>query len=396
MKQLLAALALLLAGCNIFASDPESRVLRGTGPDQSITIGELEDRTRNYADRYVQLVAEATEDIKQRTTSADLRRRAHLIKLQSATSAWDVVTSTHPLQEMLDLFVQTELQLLLWHEEGLAKRTFGEAGGARLSTALISAQHEILLLARRALPEAQIRDIQRLVREWRQRNPDVETGAFIRFGPYLEAPGGTLVSQIMTGFGILNLSNLNPLDPAAQEVGNVRATAGDAFFVLKRMPMLLHWQTEATTYDVLRAVDAAGGAAQGTLREGQTLLRDATEAARAVQGTFQALEKITNPPGRTEKPEGAPEGRPFDIRDYEAAARQAAQTAGEARALLVEARQLAGGPELGGRIREIRLSIERVLAQVLAEALLLLLVFFLLLAGYRVLSLRLLRDRDAR
>jgi hypothetical protein len=386
-----AALALLLAGCNLFAPDPSGRVLRGTGPDQSITLGELEDRTRNYADRYVQLLAEATEEIKQRTVSPDIRRRAHQILIYSATSAWDIVTSSHPLQELLDLFVQTELQLLLWHEEGLARRTFGQEPGARLSSALVSAQHEILLLVRRALTEDQIRELQKLIRDWRQRNPAVATGAFIRFGPYLESPGGTLVTQIMTGFGILNLSNLNPLDPAAQSVENVRETAADAFYMAKRLPMLLHWQTEAATYDILQAVDAAGTGAQGTLREGQALLRDATQA-------FQALERITNPPGRADKAPAAagPPARPFDIRDYEAAGRQAAQTAGEARALLAEARQLVDSPGLDDGLREVRRSIERILAQLLAGGLLLLLVFFVLLAVYRVVSLQLLKDRDTR
>ena len=398
----LGVLVLLSAGCNLFAPDPSGRVLHGTGPDQSITLGELENRTRNYADRYVQLLAEATEEIKQRTTSPEIRRRAHQIKLHSATSAWDIVTSSHPLQELLDLFVQTELQLLMWHEEGLSRRTFGEEMGNRLSSALVSAQHEVLLLVRRALTEEHIRDIQKIVREWRQRNPAVTTGAFIRFGPYLESPGGTLVTQIMTGFGILNLSNLNPLDPAAESVENVRETAADAFYMVKRMPMLLHWQAEAATWDMLLAVDAAGTNAQGTLREGQSLLREATEASRSIQGALQALERITHPPGsekeRTPVPAKTPAepGRPFDIREYEAAGRQAAQTAGEARALLVEARQLVESSALDVRLREARRGVERLFAQLLAGALLLLLVFFVLLAVYRVLSLQLLKDRDTR
>jgi hypothetical protein len=399
-RRLAAALVLLGAGCSALAPNPSRRTLHGTGPDQSITIGELEERTRNYADRYVQLIADAVQEIKKRSPAMEVRRTAHLLKLQSASSAWDIVTSSHPLQEMLDLFVQTELQLLIWHEEGQARQTFGEDGAARVGSALIGAQQEILLLVRRALPEAQIRDIQKLIRDWRQRNPDVETGAFIRFGPYLEAPGGTLVSQVMTGFGILNLSHLNPLDPASKSVEHARETADDAFYLAKRLPMLLNWQAEAATYDLLQAVDAAAGAARGTVKEGQSLIRETGEAARALEGTFKALEKITNPPRKEKEKDGEdaaekPPGRPFDIRDYESAALQAARTAEQARSLLVEARQLAGSPELSGRIRELRGSVERLLAQLLAELLLLLLVFFVLLVAYRVVSRHLFRDRDA-
>jgi hypothetical protein len=395
-RSLLLSGAILAAGCSALAPDPASRALQGA-EGKSISLRELEQRTKNFADRYIQLLGDAVERIKESPASVKARREAHLLKLRSATSAWDVVTSSHPAQEMLDLFVQVELQLLMWVDEGLAGRTFGPEGGERLAQALRSAREEILALARHALPDDKIAGIQGLVRDWRKRNPNVETGAFIRFGPYLDAPGGTLVSQLLSGFGLLDLSKLNPLDPAAKQVKNVGHTADDAFYMSKRFPMLLEWQAEAATFDILQALDQTSANTQGTLKSGESLLRNATETAKALQGTFEALAKVTTPDKAKDddpKKEGPP-ARPFDVRDYEATAAQVERTAREARGLLVDVRDLAESSAVTARVHEIGEQMERLLAQLLVEALLLLIVFFTLLTIYRAVSLRL-RERHAR
>lgn len=382
-------LLLLLSGCSVLAPDPANRVLEGDD-EASITLGELELRTKNFADRYVEMIADAVEDIKERTDSLRARREAHTLKLHSGTSAWDVVTSSHPLQEMLDLFVQVELQVMIWADEGLATRKFGEDGGGRISRALRSAREEILSLAGRALKRKQIGDIQGIIRDWRKRNPSVETGAFVRFGPYLEAPGGTLVTQLLSGFGILDLSRLNPLDPAAKEVGRVGNIADDALYMAKRFPMILRWQAEAVTFEALTTVESASKEAEGTLKTAEPLLKNATEAAKALEGAFNALAKITNPEKKEDEPkkEGPP-GRRFDIREYESAVAQLARTARETRGLLEDVEDLAGSPAIAARMRDVGVRIERILAQLLVEALLLLVVFFVLLALYRALSVHL-------
>lgn len=387
-----AVLFLAPAGCSALAPDPGARVLEGDGG--SVTIAELELRTKNFADRYVQLLADAVDDIKERSESPKVRYEAHRLKLESGTSAWDLVTSSHPLQEMLDLFVQVELQRRIWVEDGLGARKFGARGGERVAAALETAQQEILLLARRAMPDEQVREIQDLLEDWRRRNPSIESGAFLRFGPYLESPGGGIVASVLSGFGILDLSLLNPLDPAAKEVGRVGRTADDAFYMAKRLPMLLQWQSEAAAYEVLLTVDAAAREAEGTLKRAESLVRAAGETARSAQGAFAALEKITNP---EKEPSGAPEGppgRPFDIREYAEAAERAAATAREARELFRELKEFGESPALSAPVREIGDRAESLLTQALAQAVLLLLVFFVLLSAYRALLFRLQRPAN--
>src|SRR5687767_5847734 len=117
MRMLSVGPLLLAVGCSALGDSPSERMVRGD-EGRSITVGEAEQRTKNFADRYVQLLSDAVDDSKGRVPDLARQGELHLLKLQSATSAWDIVTSSHPLQEMLDLFVQTELQALIWDQEG--------------------------------------------------------------------------------------------------------------------------------------------------------------------------------------------------------------------------------------------------------------------------------------
>lgn len=381
MRTLAVGAALLLAGCGLLGTSTSDRLVRGD-EGRSITVGEAEQRTKNFADRYVQLVSDAVDHVKDGTQDLRARRQAHLLKLQSASSAWDIVTSSHPLQEMLDLFVQTELQQIIWDREGLAAKTFG-ADGARVVESLRSARDEIYALARRALPDKRIEEIRAMVEGWRKKNPAVEgTGTFIRFGPYLNAPGADLVSQVLTGFGLLN--SINPLDPAAKQVERVGETADDAFYMSKRFPMLLRWQTEAATMDVLTTLDAAD--VEKSIKAGDSLLRSATETARAAQGAIEAAAKLTNAEGSPKK-EGPP-GRPFDIREYEATAARVAETARAARDLLVEADSFAASPALTARAQQMGAYVNELATRIFTLALLLLVAFFALLTLYRLVARR--------
>jgi hypothetical protein len=375
VRHLLLWSCLAATGCSIFEQDPAERVLEGSDEKHPITVGELEERTRNLADRYVQVLADACEALKSSAPTATVRQRAHHLKLLSATSAFDIVTSSHPLQEMLDLLVQVELQHLVWVEEGRAWEMFHEAGEKRLIPAIKKAREEILALALRAMKRKRLAEVQALVRSWRKRNPEVGNVTFIRFGPFLDEPEGDTVSKILSGFGVISLSHLNPLEPASESVDQARKTADDALYLAKRFPMILDWQAEAATYNLLAALEASVASAEGAIQRGRALAQDAAETARAAQGAFEALAKITNPPGNDTEPEGAP-SRPFDIREY-------GETAREARATLRELHDLVESPDLSRRIEEATAGAASIVTHALAAGVLLLLAFFGFLAGYR-------------
>lgn len=384
MRILAAFLALALGGCGLFTTDPEDRVLEGS-KGEGLTVVALAERTENFADRYVQTVVDACDHLQEKAGTAKARNEALLLKLRTATSAYDIVTSSHPLQEMLDMLVQVELQWMVWVHEGKGPKIFGPPAEERLKVAFETARNEIRALARLAMKDDKIKDVVELIHDWRKRHPDVERTTFIRFGPFLEAPGSNIVSQIFASFG-----SLNPLDPTARSVERVTRTADDMFYFVKRMPMLLEWQLEAAAFGAAASLEAALSQSKETLDQGVSLLREAGEAARATEGAFRALEKITNPEkdaeeeleeasAQAEKPR-----RPFDITEYTEAGRQAAKTADEARRMFEALQQTIASPQLDRRVKDLSRSAGSVVESVFGSLILLVVVFFALLAGYRL------------
>ncbi len=401
---LLAVLA--LAGCSaLFSSDESERMLHGAG--EPISLADLEQRTRDFADRYVMLVADACDHVKKAADTPERRQRAHLIKLRSASSAFDIVTGAHPLKELLDLIVQVELQHIVFIEEGASDRLFGARRAERMENALKNCRDEIWALAARAMTKAQMDQLRRLIREWRRDNPKVESVAYVRFDQFLQTPGRSAADALLSGFGILDLSLLNPFDPAARSVDRATLLADDAFYLAKRLPMLLDWETEAALSDILmspqltdltrsiarvsstverlpadlahereqilKSLDEKRESLSGTLRElndtmrtGKELAVDVTRAGEAFEKTFHELNLLAHPPGKGDGPPEERTGKPFDIGEYAAAARTLGDTAERLQGLIAEARVLADSPSLARRLEDAEASAARAVAHAAA------------------------------
>ena len=440
---LLAILA--LAGCSAFAPDESERLLHGAG--KPISLADLEQRTRDFADRYVLLVADACDHVKRAADTPERRQRAHLIKLRSASSAFDIVTGSHPLKELLDLIVQVELQHVVFIEEGASDRLFGPRRAERMENALKNCRDEIWALAARAMTTTQMDDLRRLIREWRRDNPNVEAVAYVRFDRFLRTPGSSAAESLLSGFGILDLSRLNPFDPAARSVDRATVLADDAFFLAKRLPMLLDWEAEAAVGDILmspaltdlraslarisksieglpqdlarererifESLDEKRESLSGTLRDlnqtmrtGRELAVDVARAGEAFEKTFHELNLLAHPPGKGDgPPEEERPGKPFDINEYAAAARILGETASRLQGLISEARVLADAPSLARRIEEVEAGAARAVAHAASEgrslvafaiagAILVALAVFAGLLGYRVLLRRFTRSAD--
>ena len=442
MRRSLAFLA--LCGCSAFAPDENERVLRGAG--EPITLADLEQRTRDFADRYVMLVADACDHVKKAADTPERRQRAHVIKLRSAASAFDIVTGPHPLKELLDLIVQVELQHILFIEEGASDRLFGPRRAERMETALKNCRDEIWALAARAMTTEQMNELRRLIRDWRKDNPKVESVAYVRFDQFLQTPGRSAAETLLSGFGILDLSRLNPFDPAARSVDRATLLADDAFYIAKRLPMLLDWEAEAAVGDILmgptlteltasitrvskgverlpqdlarereeilKALDERRESLGGTLRDlndtmrtGRELAADVTRAGEAFEKTFHELNLLAHPPGKGDGPPEERTGKPFDINEYAAAARTLGDTAERLQGLLAEARVLTDSPSLARRLEEAEASAARavdhaasrsrgLLAFAAAAGVLVVAAVFACLLGYRLILRRVTRSPD--
>jgi len=167
-----ALFCLLLGACALSGGqDVGQRTAEGGQTGRPITVDELDQITKSFADRYVLLLANACDEIKSGASSDRERREAHRLKLSAATAAFDAATGPDPVKQLVDLAVGVELQMIVWVDEGQGERLFGAAAAGRLSEALRTAVRELWELCTRAMRPEQIRALQETIRKWRRANP---------------------------------------------------------------------------------------------------------------------------------------------------------------------------------------------------------------------------------
>jgi hypothetical protein len=368
----LFALSILLAagqlGCVTrllgIGGEPQVEGSRGKVP-----LARVERLIDSFADRQVTLIADACEAVKREMPEAAQRRRLHHMKLANGTAVYDIITHPNPLARLADLYILVELEYLVWADEGRAYRQFGQFGKDRLVAALEEIRRDMSRLADLAMKPERRQRLDGLIRRWRERNPDVQFIAGIRFGALPEAGGKSILESASSFFDVIN-----PMDDTSQTVEKSRALAERAFHYSRRLPRLIDWQAEAAFDDtmakpevqavlqqtdrigasvdrisrtfqelpdrvaaerreILAAWDARNREVLGSAREihatvvdARGLAVEATQTAKAFEGAFRELNAVLG--DRRHDPE-APPSRPFDIREVTEAAAQLRELARE-------------------------------------------------------------------
>lgn len=244
MYRLIPAALILLSGCTLLSPTKEEITLHGDR--KSITLGDLERETQDLADRYAMGIAEACDRIRRESPDPALQRGTVMFKLRNATSAYDVVTAGDPLESLLDLVTLIELQNIVWLEENRIERYSATEGAAVLKAALTRSREDAWSLASRALTKDQLKEVRRVIHDWRRRNPDVQWVAFARFSAGTGGTGFNLINDLRSGLGGI----LNPFGSTNRSVDETRDLAAKALFYSKRLPILLGWETQAAAMNI--------------------------------------------------------------------------------------------------------------------------------------------------
>jgi hypothetical protein len=368
VRLVVPAALLALAGCSWLIPTPERQPVREEGGTPGLTIAELDQLTKNFAHRYVQLVADACDRLKLRTGAPEVRREAHRLKLATGLAAFDMVTGPEPLFQLLNLATLVELEGLVWADGGRARRVFGGEEGEVLARALGSAREDSWGLVGQVLTADEIERFRGAIHAWRRRNPDVGEVEGVRFDVLVREEDETVVG--LAGSIRALLGKFNPDDPGEKTATESRLLIAQAFFYGKQLPTLLTWQLEAALSDALGVVGSApaaqaaeatlgtvarlagrleqlaepakegGTALDATLREVRAVLEEAQDLSRAVGETVRAV-KGPEPPAAP-----APEGKPFDLEQARRAVRETAE-------LVRETRGLAESPRARENLEEV-------------------------------------------
>jgi hypothetical protein len=372
----------------VICSTASCGVLRGwlSHDDSEQRAAEMEEvqlRVMRFADEYSGRIANPIQRFQVAAASAEERLAAQNWRLAQATAAYTIASGPNPFTNALDMIVLATLSRMVL-EDHWVEELYGDRA-LHLQEIHRELESQAWQLTEGVLDADQVTLLHEMIDEWRAEHPKVRAVAHIHFSSFAKAVSPEGSSQGGGGlFALIGLDPLHNLYPAVREITQTRQLAERSIYYLQRAPDLLDMQIERLTYQfavmpeiksvlvnadrfglaaestgelfdhlpaafasereaTLRQLGAMLSAQQGQLREllidMRATLEAGTDTASAVQGALSTARQLTD---RTHNQRDAQEpsamrGRPFDITEYTAAARELSATANELQALIREA-----------------------------------------------------------
>jgi hypothetical protein len=384
---------------------------------------ELEQTLNAFADRYATHIVAATSAIEKDNPSAEHRRLAHLIKVGSVSSMYDIATEPDPVLRVLDMVLMVTLQSYLWIDEDQAEKMFGERAEI-LRRAIRQMRVEVWALAGSMAPADQLQQLDEVILDWRRRNPELSLVAYTRLSDVSGVRHDATIEEIKRATGLFA-----EVADATRAADDVRLLAERVFFAMKRMPYILNWQAEALVNETLAkpeikealqaaravqkipeqitaerealvgALEDRGGKVSALLGEVRKTTADAEGLVTRAATLAQAAERLSvNVRDTTKTVDGillrraavALEGeKPFDIEPYLKAAAEVNQTIAGLNSVLVQLDMMTHRRVWAPALQDTRQLFAERVDDLFWRALVLIVVFFLLLMLYRWVASRL-------
>jgi hypothetical protein len=368
-------LCALLAGCVGGGARDQAPIGPTAAGTAKPSADELDQRILAFADRYAVVLRAAVDEVCAATGDLALRREAHRLRAEGVMGVWDIATGPDSHGKILDLVLVVTLQSRIWIDEGTADTLYGPAG-AVLEGALRQLRLDAWELAAQALTQPQLQELDNLILTWRSEHPGVRAVSFVRFDEAGAARGRALAAAVREGDGLLA-----PVDRAVDEAARARVMGERLFWLAKRGPLLLQWQSELAFDDLLlrpevaEARSLAVGLPELVAREraavldgvarvldgSQGVVRDGRATAEAVAATAASVERILALLAPALGGAADPAAKPFDIAEYAAALREAGALAQHGNEALGTVSRILGSNDLPARLDEVnRAASERV------------------------------------
>jgi hypothetical protein len=410
----------LVVGATVIALGGCSTIRRTLHVDAHSTarseqLQALQLRGMRFADEYVGAIIEPIRHFQSSTDNAVDRLAAQNWVLSQATAAYTIASGPSPVVNAVDMVVLTTLSRMVIDDAWSSER-FGDRAAL-----LRSAYHRLepisLELAKSVFSADQIAELQRVILEWRARNPHATAISSVHFRD-VAASIGTPTSGAIDSFGglfsLLGLDPFSSLDPAVREIAQSRELAERTIYYAQRLPNLLDMQVERLTYEfatmpemtrLLGNADSIAGAAAATGRVVEDLpkllahereaairqfmdaltveaaqtrqivdelrgaLKAGTETSRSLTTSIRAFDQLMGRFDKTPTLGGpvASSGRAFNITEYTAAAAEITRAAHELEGLIGNA-DLAR-PVLAGAVEQVSITVQDAIDRVFWRAL---------------------------
>jgi hypothetical protein len=345
---------------------------------QAEQLNRIQQTCLRFADGFAGQVLESVGPLMKQATDGGIVDQLSYWQITQLNSAYTIATGPSPALCQLDFVVLATLSRMVVEDTLVALD--GDLLGS-LPAVYRDLEREAWTNAATVLTPAQLEELRRLIKDWRARNPTVRLVGFVHFSEFAEDAGWSLEQQRALGslLGLLTIDPLAGLDPAIKQIEQTRLLAERVIFYMQRVPYLLDLQTQRVVLQATQAPEVRRANAsleratlamesyaeigaglpdaiarerealirqlsgemlrqeselRGLLSQLQTTLATGSETAVAVGAAVDALDRLVARFPRRDPGTGPPEGRPFDITEYTAAATEFADTARQLTVLL--------------------------------------------------------------
>jgi hypothetical protein len=400
-----------------------------------------------FADRYFAANLDVAKILERTIETPESRYTAAAARLVALLATTDIAASPNPGAALLDMTVFVTLRRMVWEEYWMPE-VYGEAGDPVLDV-LDELEEDIWEIAAGVYTPGQLAELRGLIDDWRSKHPDTREVDYVRLTELGDArhvqdlidagrPGGMLA----------------PVREASREIEEMRLLAERLAFMWTRMQLLISLQVEMATAklaiqpEVQQLLEDSRSFAEVSDRFAEafaTLVADLPEERRSAidqilkglgEEREQILTELTAEDGGVRPTlgdfrdtfdagrqlaetlneavismdrlverilEGDP-ARPFDIMDYKATIEEATRTVQELQSALITIERILGSTVTDEELNSIleganRLEdevIDDIIDRAFLRGVALIVIFFLVLALYRLLMRQLVPDIESR
>lgn len=420
-------------GCVLFQTkatggQEETAIVAEGEKDTAIGVNEeLHRILMDFADSFASEFGAVTTTLLSEQELSPKRRYAAMVRFYMLTSAFEIASERYPSLALVDMVVLMTLGRITW-EEYWQPEVYGDPAQEVVKT-LRGLEKQILAIAARVLTPEQVNELGGLIRKWREKHPDQQHVAFIRFSTISEVldEGSVLEKETRPG-GLFA-----PITEATEAVDEIRFSAERAIYLVSRIQATAGMQVEMVYHnlatqpegrqllsditgfreaveqlpeqisrerkELVRELESKERLVRGvladirqTMREGNDLVSLVNETAKTVDSTATRIDAMIRLPA---------EGKPFDILEYHNAVLAASAAAEKFQSLLDSMERFVASPHWEQRMPGLLGLADSVQSEVIEKSIThafiygaaLILIFFmallLTLLGHRYASMRL-------
>jgi hypothetical protein len=230
--------------CSLLLAAPSLGQGAGDDEDPTAQLSKLQSLMFTYADKYMSAIAQVTSEIRQREPEdPELRLRMHSLKLVVTASVQELAVTPNPESTLLDMMVFATLHRMVF-EEDRARKLYGD-GVESIVAVMRVLEKEIWEIAGGYLTEKQIAEVRNLIRNWRAKNPGLNTVSYIRFSDFASLRSQSpLVDKARSGGFLVDTTG------AEKAVDQALLLAERALHYGQRLPWIIEWQVEKIFYQM--------------------------------------------------------------------------------------------------------------------------------------------------